>query len=44
MRVDYVFAFPLGSDMRKQANRVILSYIETDEWRDLLRQYLGGDK
>jgi ABC-type amino acid transport substrate-binding protein len=44
MRVDYVFAFPLGSDMRKQVNRVILSYIETDEWRDLLRQYLGGDK
>ena len=33
MRVDYVFAFPLGSDMRKQVNRVILSYIETDEWR-----------
>jgi ABC-type amino acid transport substrate-binding protein len=44
MRVDYVFAFPLGSEMRKQVNRVILSYIETDEWRDLLRQYLGGDK
>ena len=44
MRVDYVFALPLGSAIRKQVNRVILSYIETDEWRDLLRQYLGGDK
>ena len=44
LRVDYVFALPLGSAIRKQVNRVILSYIETDEWRDLLRQYLGGDK
>lgn len=44
LRVDYVFALPLGSAIRKQINRVILSYIETDEWRDLLRQYLGGDK
>jgi ABC-type amino acid transport substrate-binding protein len=44
MHVDYVFAFPLGSDIRKQVNRAILSHIETDEWRNLLRQYLGGDK
>lgn len=40
-RVDYVFAFPLGSPIRKQVNRSILSYVETDEWRDLLRSYLG---
>lgn len=42
-RVDYVFAFPLGSPLRKQANRSILSYIETDDWRNLLRAYLGTD-
>lgn len=41
-RVDYVFAFPLGSPIRKQVNRSILSYVETDEWRDLIRSYLGS--
>lgn len=43
MRIDYVFALPPDSAIRKQVNRVILSFIETDEWRQLLRQYLGGD-
>jgi ABC-type amino acid transport substrate-binding protein len=43
MRVDYVFAFPLGSPIRKQVNRSILSYVETDGWRDLMRYYLGRD-
>jgi hypothetical protein len=43
MRVDYVFAFPLGSSIRKQVNRSILSYVETDGWRDLMRSYLGTD-
>lgn len=44
LRIDYVFALPLGSPIRKQVNRGILSYIETDEWRDLLRLYLGAEK
>jgi ABC-type amino acid transport substrate-binding protein len=43
-RVDYVFAFPLGSPIRKQVNRSILSYVETDGWRDLMRYYLGVDE
>ncbi|HYP69155.1 MAG TPA: transporter substrate-binding domain-containing protein [Thiobacillaceae bacterium] len=42
LRADYVFAFPLGSAIRKQVNRSILSYIETNEWRDLIHQYLGS--
>lgn len=44
MRIDYVFAFPMNSEIRKQVNRVILSYIETDDWKYTLRRYLGGDK
>lgn len=43
MRIDYVFALPLHSAIRKPVNRVILSFIETEEWRQLLHQYLGGD-
>jgi ABC-type amino acid transport substrate-binding protein len=43
LRADYVFAFPLGSAIRKQVNRSILSYIETNEWRELIHQYLGSD-
>jgi polar amino acid transport system substrate-binding protein len=43
MRVDYVFAFPLGSPIRKQVNRSILSFVETDGWRDIMRFYLGTD-
>lgn len=41
MRVDYVFALPVGSPLRKDINRSLLAYIETDAWQDLLRQYLG---
>lgn len=43
LRVDYVFAFPIGSPFRKQINHSILSYIDTDEWREVLHQYLGSD-
>jgi polar amino acid transport system substrate-binding protein len=43
LRADYVFAFALGSAIRKQVNRSILSYIETNEWRELIHQYLGSD-
>lgn len=42
LRIDYVFALPLGSPMRKEINESILSFIETEDWRQLLRTYLGG--
>lgn len=42
-RADYVFAFPNGSPIRKQVNRVILSYLDTDSWNATLRRYLGAD-
>ena len=42
-RTDYVFAFPNGSPIRKQANRAILSHLETDAWGEILRRYLGAD-
>jgi ABC-type amino acid transport substrate-binding protein len=41
LRFDYVFALPLGSELRKPINRSILSFIETNEWRAVLREYLG---
>lgn len=40
-RTDYVFAFPNGSPIRKQANRAILSYLDTTSWGDVLRRHLG---
>lgn len=43
LRVDYVFAFPLGSAIRKRVNESLLLYIDTDEWRRLAHQYLGND-
>lgn len=43
LRLDYVFAFPSGSPLRKPVNRSLLSFIDSDEWQQLLRQYLGGD-
>lgn len=44
MHLDYVIALPLDSPIRKQVNREILSYIDSDEWQNLLRQYLGEAK
>ena len=41
LRVDYVFALPLDSAIRKQVNRVILSFIETDEWRAIIASIPG---
>lgn len=43
LRADYVFALPLETPIRKQVNHSLLEYIETNEWRRILRQYLGGD-
>lgn len=43
LRLDYVFAFPPGSPLRKPVNQSLLSFINTDEWHELLRQYLGND-
>jgi polar amino acid transport system substrate-binding protein len=43
LRVDYVFAFPLGAEIRKRVNQSLLLYIDTDEWRRLKHKYLGSD-
>jgi ABC-type amino acid transport substrate-binding protein len=43
LRGDYVFALPPSSDIRKAINRSLLAYIDTNEWQELLRQYLGND-
>lgn len=44
LRQDYVFAMPLNSSLRKDINESLLSYISTEEWQNLLRQYLGRDR
>jgi polar amino acid transport system substrate-binding protein len=44
LRNDYVFALPPNSELRKAINRSLLSFMDTDEWQALLRQYLGNDK
>lgn len=41
---DYVFAMPPNSQIRKAINQSLLAYVNTDEWRELLRQYLGDDR
>lgn len=41
LRIDQVFAFPLNSPIRKAVNYSLLAYIESNEWRELLHQYLG---
>jgi polar amino acid transport system substrate-binding protein len=43
LRGDYVFALPPNSEIRKAINQSLLAYIDTNEWQELLRQYLGND-
>jgi hypothetical protein len=38
----YGIAIPLDSDYRNEMNRIILDYINTDEWSDLINHYLGN--
>ena len=44
MRQDFAFALPLNSPLRKPINESLLSYITTEEWQSVLRQYLGQEK
>ena len=41
MRENFAFALPLNSPLRKAVNESLLSYITTEEWQSVLRQYLG---
>jgi polar amino acid transport system substrate-binding protein len=44
MREDFAFALPLNSPLRKAINESLLSYINTEEWQAVLRQYLGHER
>lgn len=44
MREDYAFALPLNSELRRNINESLLSYIDTEEWRTMLREYLGQER
>jgi len=37
----YGIAIPLNSEYRKEFNRILLNYIKSDEWSDLVDDYLG---
>jgi polar amino acid transport system substrate-binding protein len=40
-RQDYGIALPPGSELREPLNRVLLTYLGTDEWEALRRRWLG---
>jgi polar amino acid transport system substrate-binding protein len=44
MREDYAFALPLDSRLRRNINESLLRYIDTEEWRTMLREYLGQER
>jgi ABC-type amino acid transport substrate-binding protein len=44
MREDYAIALPLNSALRRNINASLLSYIDTEEWRTILTQYLGQER
>ncbi|HKY94746.1 MAG TPA: transporter substrate-binding domain-containing protein [Kiloniellales bacterium] len=44
LRQDYAIALPLGSSLRKTINGAILSFIQSDEWDRILREYLSEDQ
>jgi len=37
----YGIALPPNSEYRDEMNRILLDYIQTDEWKDLNSKYLG---
>ncbi len=39
----YGIALPPGSDHRNELNRIILDYLQTDEWEELQSRYFGAD-
>ena len=44
MRQDFAFALPLNSGLRRNINESLLRYIDTEEWRTMLREYLGQER
>ena len=34
-------AFPPGSQLREPLNRALLAFMETDQWTQILKLYLG---
>ena len=40
---DYAIALPDNSPLRIPINRAILAISDSQEWRDLIRQYLGTE-
>jgi ABC-type amino acid transport substrate-binding protein len=34
-------AVPPGSQLREPLNRALLEFMETDQWKQILKQYLG---
>ena len=43
-RQDYAIALPEGSTLREPFNQAILSVLASDEWRQVLTDYLGDDE
>jgi ABC-type amino acid transport substrate-binding protein len=41
-RLDYAIGLPEGSTLREPINRSLLRRITSADWRETLRQYLGG--
>lgn len=41
-RQDYAFALPSSSPLREPVNRALLDIIKTEEWEQVLFEYLGG--
>jgi polar amino acid transport system substrate-binding protein len=44
MREDYAFALPLDSPLRRNINESLLRYIDTEEWRTMVRAYMGQER
>jgi len=44
MREDFAFALPLNSGLRRNINESLLRYIDTQEWRTMVREYLGQER
>lgn len=43
-RQDYAIALPPGSPLREPINRILLDYLKTSEWDEVLYRYLGTSR
>lgn len=37
----YGIVLPMNSEVRNEINHIILEYLKTDEWQDLVQEYEG---